>query len=614
MSPSQPIKIGANPRRHADEEPSASYLGTSPLAQEILARDLAECSTPGDSSDDEFGFFDGRPSTDSAAPLSFHPPGVAYGACRPALGPHHDPEVHPTILDIEESRNAERSLLRDNHILPPKHPRPSYETPLRRLYRRIFSTKVRDDGELGLGYGQIAAVKALETTPLLVHVEECGPPTPGEEHRRFEAAVAANVLRTTWQREAKTLIQYSAPLIVTFLLHYSVTIGSVLTVGRIGMLELGAVNLATMTATITAYIPIQGLATSLDTLCSQAYGSGHKHLVGLQAQRMTYLLWLLCVPIALVWLCSEPILTALVPDVESARLAAGYLRILVLGTPGVAAFESGKRFVQAQGLFHATTYVLAVGAPVSFLLNYIFVWRFGWHFAGAAAAMAVTQNLLPALLALYVYVVEGRECWGGLSRRALHNWGPMIRLALPGMIMIEAQFSVLEILTLAAGQFGTAPLAAQSVLVTVTSTSFNIPFPQSNAASTRVANLIGARLADAARTSAKVAIAAGCIVGLFNMTMFSVFRYSMPYIFTKDSEVVDIVAAVVPVCAAMQVFDALAAISHGLLRGLGRQSIGGYANLFSYYFVALPISLTTAFCLGWQLAGLWAGMTAALAV
>ncbi len=80
----------------------------------------------------------------------------------------------------------------------------------------------------------------------------------------------------------------------------------------------------------------------------------------------------------------------------------------------------------------------------------------------------------------------------------------MIKLALPGMIMIEAQFSVLEILTLAAGQFGTAPLAAQSVLVTITSTAFNVPFPLSIAASTRVANLIGARLTDAARTSAKV--------------------------------------------------------------------------------------------------------------
>ena len=64
----------------------------------------------------------------------------------------------------------------------------------------------------------------------------------------------------------------------------------------------------------------------------------------------------------------------------------------------------------------------------------------------------------------------------------------------------------------------------------------------------------------------------------------------------------------------MQIFDSLAAVSHGILRGLGRQAIGGYANLFSYYLVALPISLSTAFSLGWELSGLWLGVTVGLAV
>lgn len=63
----------------------------------------------------------------------------------------------------------------------------------------------------------------------------------------------------------------------------------------------------------------------------------------------------------------------------------------------------------------------------------------------------------------------------------------------------------------------------------------------------------------------------------------------------------------------MQIFDALAAVSHGILRGIGRQAIGGYANLFSYYAVALPVSLSLAFAAGWGLSGLWAGLVAGLA-
>jgi len=80
----------------------------------------------------------------------------------------------------------------------------------------------------------------------------------------------------------------------------------------------------------------------------------------------------------------------------------------------------------------------------------------------------------------------------------------MVRLALPGLLMVEAEFLAFEILTLASSYFSTTHLAAQSILSTLRALTFQIPFPISIAASTRVANLIGATLSDAAKTSAKV--------------------------------------------------------------------------------------------------------------
>lgn len=80
----------------------------------------------------------------------------------------------------------------------------------------------------------------------------------------------------------------------------------------------------------------------------------------------------------------------------------------------------------------------------------------------------------------------------------------MIVLALPGLIMLEAEWMAFEILTLLTSQFGAEYLAAQSVLMTVATVAFYIPFPVAIAASTRIANLIGAKLVDAAKMSAKV--------------------------------------------------------------------------------------------------------------
>lgn len=101
-------------------------------------------------------------------------------------------------------------------------------------------------------------------------------------------------------------------------------------------------------------------------------------------------------------------------------------------------------------------------------------------------------------------------------------------------------------------------------------------------------------------------------MGLLNVTLLSTLRDYIPQLFTNDEEVITLVARVLPICAAFQLFDALAANCNGLLRGLGQQHVGGYINLFSYYVVAMPISFGTAFGLNWELEGLWTGVAIAL--
>ncbi|KAI0899759.1 multidrug and toxin extrusion protein [Annulohypoxylon nitens] len=608
MSHSKPI-----PQTRRGLDIASSFTSASPIAQEILARDLAECS---EDEAIENVFDDDEPQSESepeSGPVLYtQPTGVAFGFRRPSVV--NEPVNEPVLTRIEkkQSRNAERSLLRDNHILPPKHTPEEQPGVLSKLYKAIFSTKVRrvsGDEEVPR-----ITVQPTETSPLLIDRPASSASHTGHLNEQWEAAVASGKIETTWQREAMTIVIYSRSLILTFLLQYSVNIASIFAVGRIGKIELGAVSLATMTANILCYAPMQGLATSLDTLCAQAYGSGHKHLVGLQLQRMIYFLWSLVIPASVLFFFAEDILMHIVPDPRSAELAGLYLRIVTIGVPGFAAFEAGKRFVQSQGLFVATTYVLIIAAPLNILVNWLLVWHFEWGFVGAPISVAITQTLMPLLLLAYVVFVDGSQCWGGFTRRALTNWGPMVKLALPGMIMVMAEWFAFEILTLATSQFGTTYLAAQSILVTLTSTTFMIPFPVSIAASTRVANLIGAGLVNAAKTSAKVAFWAGCLIGLFNLSLLAGLRYQLPLLFTQDEEVIGMVAKVMPLVACMQVFDGLAAVAHGLLRGIGKQSFGGYANLSIYYIIALPISFATAFVLDWKLTGLWLGTTIGLAL
>ncbi|KAG0642093.1 mate-domain-containing protein [Tuber brumale] len=446
---------------------------------------------------------------------------------------------------------------------------------------------------------------------------------------KWDEAAAAGTVHTSYTREARMLVKYTAPLWLTFLLQYSLTFASLFSAGTLGKNELAAVTLAGMTANITGYAIFQGLSTSLDTLCAQAYGSGNKALVGLHLQRMIWFLGLVSIPIITAWYFAEPIIYAMVPKPELAVLSGRYLRILTIGAPGFALFEAGKRFTQAQGkhpdsfsflfffhicIFAASTFVLLICAPVNAVLNYLFVWHptIGFGFDGAPVAVVVVDWLMPILLFCYVYFIDGHECWGGFTKRGLQNWWPMIKLSLPGLVMMEAEYLAFELLTLMSARFGTSYLAAQSILATGATITYQLGFALSIASSTRVANFLGATMGDAARVSARTGFVAAIAVGIFNCCAMLSVRKQFAKFFTSDAEIISLVVRVVPLTAAFQPYDALACLGSGLLRGQGRQHIGSYINIVGYYGIAMPISVICAFALGWKLMGLWCGVTVAL--
>ena len=189
---------------------------------------------------------------------------------------------------------------------------------------------------------------------------------------------------------------------------------------------------------------IQGLANSLDTLAAQAYGSGNKHLVGLHMQRMICFIFLCVVPLMILWWKAGEILAFIIPDRQVAELAGVYLKVMILRVPAFVLFECGKRFLQAQGLFSAATYVLVIAAPLNALVMWLFVWHFGWGFVGAPIAIAITENLMAVLLFLYIWLIDGSQCWGGFSGKVFSNWGKFMAQCGPSQIPLNMALKVIQ--------------------------------------------------------------------------------------------------------------------------------------------------------------------------
>lgn len=420
--------------------------------------------------------------------------------------------------------------------------------------------------------------------------------------------------------EVRVLMRYSVPLIVTFLLQYSLTVASVFSVGRLGSTELAAVSLSSMTANISGYAIIQGILTCLDTLCAQAYGRKDYNAVGVHFVRCNHLLMLLYVPMFVFWVFfSRPVLLFLVGSgkAELATLASDYLRILALGLPGFIVFENLKHFLQSQGIFHASTYVLLFCAPLNALLNYVLVWdkRVGLGFVGAPLSVVITDWVMCGMLWAYTKYVNGYQClprqgWFHLSM--FRHWSKMINLSIPGVVMVEAEWLAFEIITFTASRFGTEVLAAQSIVSTTCVLLYQIPFAISIASSTRIAWFIGAASKKAALISTHAGFFVALVFGCFNAAVLFTFRNFFASLYTQDEVVLKIASKVLIVGALYQINDFMSCISGGVLRGQGRQKIGGVLNLVSYYVIALPCAFLFAFYFELELVGLWLGMIIAL--
>ena len=262
-------------------------------------------------------------------------------------------------------------------------------------------------------------------------------------------------------------------------------------------------------------------------------------------------------------------------------------------------------------IYRPGTYVLLITSPLNVALNYLFVYTFNLHLIGAPLATGLSYWLSFLLLVLYARFIAGSACWGGWSRLCYQNLSTFARLAILGVVHVGTEWWAFEIVALAAGQLGTIPLAAQSVIMTTDQVMNTIPFGIGVAASARVGNLLGARNAKGAARAANVAAWLSMVMGVLVLIVLMAVKDFYAKIFNDDVNVIRLTAEVMPYVALFQIADGLNGSCGGSLRGMGRQHIGAAVNIVSYYMGALPLGIWLAFH-GWGLAGLWVGQCIAL--
>ncbi|PIA63663.1 hypothetical protein AQUCO_00201184v1 [Aquilegia coerulea] len=314
----------------------------------------------------------------------------------------------------------------------------------------------------------------------------------------------------TWdvlKEESKIVGYLAGPIIAAALSHYLLQLISTMIVGHLGELPLSSTAIATSFCGATGFSLLMGMASGLETLCGQAYGAKQYQKLGNYMYSSIISLVLLCIPLSLIWINMEKILSLLGQDPQISFEAGKYGIWLIPALFAYAILQPLVRYLQSQSLILPMLLSSFAALCIHIPLCWVLVYKSGLRAVGAALAIGISYWLNVIFLAVYItYSPSCEKTRVPLSKEALTGISMFLRLAIPSTLMICLEWWSYELLILLSGRLPNPQLETSvlSVCLTTISVLYTIPFGLGAAASTRVSNELGAGNPQGARVAVYV--------------------------------------------------------------------------------------------------------------
>ncbi|XP_010547013.1 PREDICTED: LOW QUALITY PROTEIN: protein DETOXIFICATION 55 [Tarenaya hassleriana] len=409
--------------------------------------------------------------------------------------------------------------------------------------------------------------------------------------------------------EVKRISDISFPITAMSLLNYFKNMASVVSMGRLGSLELAGGALAVGFTNITGYSVLSGLASGMEPICGQAIGSKNLSLASLTLKRTIFLLLLASLPISLLWLNLQPLMLVLRQNPRITNIASLYCRFALPDLVANSALHPIRIYLRSKG----TTWPLMWCTLVSVVFHVPITWLFTFYLslgvAGVAVSSFVTNFVSLFFLLCYMYTCANEmdsdyddkptrtatttsSCLktplmlmslSGSTTRDREIWSSLVGLAVPSCVAVCLEWWWYEFMTILAGYLPEpeTALAAAAIVIQTTSLMYTVPTALSAAASTRVSN----EREGAVSVVGRVGTTAG--------------REAWGRVFTSDRAVVELAAAVLPVVGVCEMANCPQTTSCGILRGSARPRVGAKINFYAFYVVGAPLAVGLGF--GWRL-------------
>ncbi|GMI83065.1 Protein DETOXIFICATION 14 [Hibiscus trionum] len=413
-------------------------------------------------------------------------------------------------------------------------------------------------------------------------------------------------------KELKKVGALAAPMVAVMVLQHLLFVVSIMMVGHLGELQLSGVSIATSFATVTGLCFLFGMSGALETLCGQAYGAQQYRKLGTYTYSAIICLLIVCVPITILWVFTEKILTLVGQDPEISHVAYRYALSFIPALFGYAILQALVRYFQTQSLILPMLYTSLAALCFHVPFCWTLVFKSGLGSIGAAFSMALSNFLNVTLLALYMkFSSKCDKTRSVFSKEVFHSTRVFFRFALPSAAMVCLEWWASELLIFLSGLLPNPKLETSvlSICFSITYLHFFVTYAIGATTSTRVSNELGAGNPQAAKMAVWILVCITVMEAIIVGTILYFFRNIFGYVFSSDEEIVEHVADIVPFMCLSFFLDGLQSLLSGVARGCGLQNMAAVVNLGAYYLIGTPVGAVLAFVLHFKVKGLFIGLT-----
>ena len=383
-------------------------------------------------------------------------------------------------------------------------------------------------------------------------------------------------------------------------------------VGRLGPAELAGVGYGGIWIW-TAQCFFVGMASGVQSFVSQAQGAGRERECGAWIWRALAVTVPLAVVVMALFAATYPLLLELLrPAPELWTPATEYVRARSLGAAGIVCGVLLHSFLRGTGDMRTPLAASVIANLVNAALAYGLVYGVAGlpqlGVRGAGLATAASEYLYAGLLLAAALRRSNRERYATAPivprladvRRYLRT-----SAAIGGTWFLD--MITFALFTTLIARMGATSMAASQTFLVLLHLSFMQVVGIQIAASTLVGRYVGAQDLDAAARSHRAALLLGVVLSAVVSFLFVAAPGPLLRIFTDDASVLSLGLPLLWLGAAYNLFDAVAIVASGSLRGAGDTRFPFWVQTATAWLVYLPVSWVLGVWLEGGLLGAWVG-------